>query len=72
VLVSAKSKSYIEAVQTSGYIVIPLILLFIGQFMGLFVLNAVILLLISLGIIVVDIIIMLLTSRSFRTEKILN
>lgn len=72
VLVSAKSKSYIEAIQTSGYIIVPLVLLFIGQFMGLFILNAVILLLISLGVIVIDIVIMLLTSRSFQTEKLLN
>ncbi len=32
VLVSAKSKSYIEAVQTSGYIILPLVLMFIGEF----------------------------------------
>lgn len=72
VLVSAKSKSYIEAIQTSGYIIVPLILLFIGQFAGVFSLNAPILLMISVGIIVLDVILWFVTARSFQTEKLLR
>ena len=72
VLVSAKSKSYIEAIQTSGYIVVPLILLFIGQFAGLFSLNALALLLISVVIIILDAVIWFVTARSFKTEKLLR
>ena len=72
VLVSAKSKSYIEAIQTSGYIVVPLILLFIGQFAGLFSLNALALLIISVVIIILDAVIWFVTARSFKTEKLLR
>ena len=72
VLVSAKSKSYIESVQTSGYIVLPLVLLFLGQLTGLFTLSAVIFLIISVCIIVLDGIIWTIISRSFSTEKLLK
>jgi ABC-type Na+ efflux pump permease subunit len=72
VLASAKSKSYVEAVQTSGYIVIPLILLFLGEFVGLFALNAVVFLIISAVIIVLDVIIGEIAARSFRMEKLLK
>ena len=72
VLVSAKSKSYIEAVQTSGYIVLPLILIFAGEFTGLFSLDAFRLLLISVVVIVLDVIIWFVTSHSFRAEKLLR
>ncbi len=72
VLVSAKSKSYIEAVQTSGYIVLPLILIFTGEFVGLFSLSALHLLLISAVVIVLDVVIWFVTARSFRAEKLLR
>lgn len=72
VLVSAKSKSYIESVQTSGYIILPLVLLFLGEFTGLFTLNAVIFLVISICILILDVIIWTITSRSFKTEKLLK
>ena len=72
VLVSAKSKSYIEAVQTSGYIILPLILIFAGEFTGLFSLNAFRLFLISAVVIVLDVIIWIFTARSFKAEKLLR
>ena len=72
VLVSAKSKSYIEAVQTSGYIVLPIVLLFAGELTGLFSLSALHLLLISAVVIVLDAVIWVVTSRSFRAEKLLR
>lgn len=72
VLVSAKSKSYIEAVQTSGYIILPLVMIFIGNFVGLFALDAFRLLLISAVVIVLDIVIWWVTAHSFRAEKLLR
>ena len=72
VLVSAKSKSYIEAIQTSGYIVLPLILMFTGEFTGLFYLDAFRLFLISAAVIILDIILWFVTARSFRAEKLLH
>jgi NADH:ubiquinone oxidoreductase subunit K len=72
VLVSAKSKSYIESVQTSGYIVLPLVLMFVGQFTGLFTLNAVIFLLVSVVVVLIDIPVWMIASRSFTAEKLLK
>jgi NADH:ubiquinone oxidoreductase subunit K len=70
--VSAKSKSYIESVQTSGYIVLPLVLMFVGQFTGLFTLNAVIFLLVSVVVVLIDIPVWMIASRSFTAEKLLK
>lgn len=72
VMVSGKSKSYMESIQTSGYIVLPLILLFVGQFTGLFQLNAVILLVISVVLFLLDGLLLLVASRSFTPEKLLK
>lgn len=72
VLVSAKSKSYVESVQTSGYIILPLVLLFVGEFTGLFMLNALSFLIISAVVIVVDYFIWNATARSFESEKLLR
>jgi ABC-type Na+ efflux pump permease subunit len=72
VLFSGKSKSYMESFQTSSFIVVPVILLFMGQFTGLFQLNALILLLISIAIILLDIVLLLFGSRSFTPEKLLK
>ncbi len=72
VLVSAKSKSYIEATQTSGYIILPLVLIFAGDFAGLFTLDAFRLFLISAVVIVLDVVIWFVTARSFRAEKLLR
>jgi len=72
VIVSAKSKSYMESFQVSGYIVLPVVLLFVGQFTGLFQLNAIILLFISLGVFIVDFVLVLFASRIFTSEKLLK
>lgn len=72
VLVSAKSKSYNESVQTSGYLVLPIVLLFVGQFSGLFALNAIVFLMVSLVVIAVDFPLWLITARSFTAEKLLK
>ncbi|MBW7573258.1 ABC transporter [Caproiciproducens faecalis] len=72
VLVSGKSKSYMESIQTSGYIVLPLVLLFVGQFTGLFQLNALILLVIAAVLLVVDFLLWFVSARSFTPEKLLK
>lgn len=72
VLVSAKSKSYIESVQTSGYIILPLLFLFLGEFTGLFLLNAIHFLIISAVIIALDAVIWGFAARSFQPEKLLK
>lgn len=72
VLVSGKSKSYMESFQTSGYIVLPLVLLFVGQFTGLFQLNALILLIIAVILLAVDLFLGLIAARSFTPEKLLK
>lgn len=72
VLISGRSKSYMESIQTSSYIVLPVVLLFIGQFTGLFQLNALILLVISVCVFIADFILMIVASRSFTPEKLLH
>lgn len=72
VMISGKSKSYMESYQASSYIVLPLVLLFVGQFTGLFQLNALVLLLISIGLAVIDWILLHYASRSFTPEKLLK
>ncbi|WP_411677693.1 ABC transporter permease subunit [Caproicibacter sp.] len=72
VLASAKSKSYTESVQTSAYLVLPIVLLFTGQFTGLFQVGAELLLLISCVLLAVDFLIWFLTVRLFTPEKLLR
>lgn len=72
VVISGKAKSYVEAVQLSGYVVLPLILLFVGQFTGLFQINAWILLAIGIVLIVLDAILWGIAARSFKPEALLK
>ena len=72
VLVSGRSKSYMESFQTSGYIILPIVLLFVGQFTGLFQLNAIIFLMIAAGVILVDFILWVVAARSLTPEKLLK
>ncbi len=72
VIFSGRSKSYMESFQTSSYIVLPLVLLFIGQFTGLFQLNALILLIFSAVVLLLDIVLLAFGSRSFTPEKLLR
>jgi ABC-type Na+ efflux pump permease subunit len=72
VLISGRSKSYMEAMQTSSYIVVPLVLLFIGQFTGLFILGPLVLALIGLAFVVADIILFSIAAKSFTPEKLLS
>lgn len=72
VLVSGKSKNYMESIQTSGYIVLPVILLFLGQMTGLFQLGPVLLLLFFLLVAVADAVLWAVASRAFTPEKLMR
>lgn len=72
VLVSGKSKNYMESVQTSGYIVLPVVLLFIGQMTGLFRLGAFALLCVSLAVLALDTVLWTVCSRLFTPDKLLR
>lgn len=72
VLVSGKSKNYMESIQTSGYIVLPVILLFLGQIAGLFQLSPVLLLFISLLVAVADAVLWGVASHIFTPEKLMR
>lgn len=72
VLVSGHSKSYLESMQLSGFVVLPLVLLLIGQFTGLVYLNALTLLLLGLALIVLDIVLLFLSARKFHSETLLK
>jgi ABC-type Na+ efflux pump permease subunit len=72
VLVSGKSKSYMESIQLSGYIILPLVLLFVGQFTGLFQLDALILLCVGVLAVALDFVLWFFASRVFTPEKLLK
>jgi len=72
VLVSGKSQSYMESMQLSGYIVLPLVLLFVGQFTGLFQLNAMVLIIIGAAVVLLDIVLWIFASRLFKPEQLLK
>lgn len=71
-LISIGSKKYTELIQTSGYLVLPIVLLFTGQFTGLFRVGTILLLLISGGLFLVDVILCFLALRRFTPEKLLR
>lgn len=72
VLVSGESKSYMESIQLSGYIILPLVLLFVGQFTGLFQLDALILLCVGVLAVALDFVLWFFASRVFTPEKLLK
>lgn len=72
VLVSGRSKSYMEAMQTSGYIILPLILLFVGQFTGLFVLGAIPLLILAVLLFLLDYGLFRMAAGKFTPERLLK
>lgn len=72
VLISGRSKSSMEAMQTSGYLVLPIVLLFMGQFTGLFILGPLLLFVAFLLVAIADDILIFVASRSFTPEKLLR
>lgn len=71
VLISAKANTFQEAQQMSALIIIPVILLLLGQMGGLFILNELILVGLGAVIFVIDFYLMKKTSSKFVPEKLL-
>lgn len=71
VIVSAKAETFQDAQQMSGFIVIPIILLLVGQVSGLFMLNNVIFLVAGAVLYVVDYILIKTAVGKFVPEKLL-
>ncbi|ODM27860.1 ABC transporter permease subunit [Acetivibrio mesophilus] len=70
VIVSAKAETFQDAQQMSGFIVVPVILLFVGQVSGLFMLNTLILLAAGAVLYVADYILIKVASGKFMPEKL--
>jgi ABC-type Na+ efflux pump permease subunit len=71
VIVSAKSSTFQEAQQVSALLVLPVILLLIGQMTGLFFLNEIILLILGAVIFIADYILIKRIARKFVPEKLI-
>lgn len=69
---SSKNGSYAESVQTSGYLILPVALLFLGQLTGLFQVGAVLLLIISCVLLAIDAVLWFLVFRFSTPEKLLR
>lgn len=70
VLISAKAKTFQDAQQMSGLIVLPIIFVFIGQMTGLFLLNEAILFGVGALLYVLDYVLMRNATRTFVPEKL--
>jgi len=71
VLVSAKANTFQEAQQMSALIIVPVLLLLIGQMTGLFVLNEVILVGVGAIVFILDYILMRTAASRFVPEKLI-
>jgi len=71
VVVSARAKSFQDAYQISGLVVLPVILLMLGQFSGLFFLGAQVAILIGLAFYLIAALLALLGARVMRRQEIL-
>lgn len=72
VLVSAKAKTFVEAQQMSGFIVLPIILLVVGQATGVMLLKPLNLFLGSAVVIAIDVLLLHFASSKFTAEKLLK
>lgn len=71
VFVSAKANTFQEAQQMSAFIIIPVILLLVGQMTGLFILNNATLLVIGAAIYILDYFLIKNATRRFVPEKLI-
>lgn len=71
VLISAKAHTFQEAQQMSGFIVLPLIMLLIGQMTGLFLLNNLVMIILGVVLYILDIILLKNAVSKFVPEKLL-
>lgn len=71
ILISAKSKTFQEAQQLAGLIVLPVILLAIGQITGIFLLTNIILIIIGTIVIIIDYILLQKIAKNFTAENLI-
>ena len=71
-MLTVKARSTAESIQISGYIVLPILLIFIGQIMGLYRLNSIALLILTAIIVVIDLCLFNFGFRRFTAEKLLT
>ena len=71
-MLTVKARSTAESIQISGYIVLPILLIFIGQIMGLYRFNSIALLILTAIIVVIDLCLFNFGFRRFTAEKLLT
>ncbi|GAA0121485.1 MAG: ABC transporter permease subunit [Clostridium argentinense] len=71
ILISAKSKTFQEAQQIAGLIVLPIILLAVGQITGIFLLTNIMLIIIGTIIIIIDYILLKKIAKNFTAENLI-
>lgn len=64
--------SYGEALQTMGYLLLPLLLLYLIQFAGVFHITPLLLLLLALALAVLSVVVFNITSRHFQPDRLLG
>ena len=72
VIASAKSKTFQEAQQKIVFIVLPVILLIVGQASGLFYLGTLALLILGLAVFILNYLLLIAASNSFVPEKLIK
>lgn len=71
ILISAKSKTFQEAQQLAGLIVLPIILLAVGQITGIFLLTNMVLIIIGTIILIIDYILLQKIAKNFTAENLI-
>ncbi|KZL90245.1 ABC transporter permease subunit [Clostridium magnum] len=71
VMVSAKSKTFQEAQQVSGLLVLPIVLLLVGQMTGVLMLNSLIMVIAGTVLLILDYILIKRISSKFTPEKLI-
>jgi len=71
ILISAKSKTFQEAQQLAGLIVLPIILLVIGQITGILLLTNMVLIIIGAIILIIDYILLQKIAKNFTAENLI-
>jgi ABC-type Na+ efflux pump permease subunit len=71
VMVSAKSNTFQEAQQVSGLLVLPVLLVLVGQMTGVFILNNFIILIIGAVLLILDYMLIKRISSKFIPEKLI-
>jgi len=70
-LISAKSKTFQEAQQLAGLIVLPIILLAVGQITGILLLTNMVLIIIGTIIFIIDYILLQKIAKNFTAENLI-